>query len=67
MATSVLLQRKQHTDGRGAQENWLLVYGDFCKNKSLPDPSICCIPIKEPTVNIPNLTEGLTLQSYIFT
>lgn len=67
MATSMPLQGKEHADGTGVQENWILIYGDFCENKSLPAPSICCIPIKEPTVHIPNLTEGLTLQSYIFT
>jgi len=61
------LQRKEHTDVKGAQENRLLIYGDSCENKSLPVPSIFCIPTKEPAVHIPNLTEGLTLQSYIFT
>lgn len=29
MAISMALQRKEHTDGTGAQENWLLIYGDF--------------------------------------
>lgn len=56
--------RRDTQIGTGVQENcyWFSVF--FCETKSLPVPSV---PVINPTVHITNLTEGLTLQSYIFT